>query len=340
MANKTDPTAGNVHGTDPQYLIEKILRTKIHEAPYWKEHCFGLTAESLVDKAVELQYVGGTFGGNRKPTPFMCLMLKMLQIQPEREIIIEFILNDDYKYVRILGAFYLRLIGRPMEVYQYLEPLLNDYRKIRYKEASGKVVLTNVDAIIDDLLTKEFFMDITLPRLARRQTLEETHKLPARESALDELNAKEDETDEPINSMPSHTSDTAATATASSSSNDTKLTADINEDDEDDGAVKESSSSSSTLAPSLSSTPSHPESSNGRSRSRSRSRDDHRSSRRRSRRNDSSRSRSRSPSRDRRSSRRRRRSRSRSRSRSRDRRSDRSSKRSRSRDRKRRSRSR
>lgn len=65
------------------------------------------------------------------PAEFLCLALKMLQIQPDKEIIIEFIKSDDYKYVRLLGAFYLRLVGRPLEVYQYLEPLYNDYRKVR-----------------------------------------------------------------------------------------------------------------------------------------------------------------------------------------------------------------
>jgi hypothetical protein len=34
---------------------------------------------------------------------------------------VEFIKNEDYKYVRLLGAFYLRLVGKPQEVYQYLE---------------------------------------------------------------------------------------------------------------------------------------------------------------------------------------------------------------------------
>lgn len=64
---------------------------------YWKEHCFGLTAETLVDKAMMLTHLGGTFGGNQQPTKFLCLVLKMLQIQPEKEIIIEFIKNEDYK---------------------------------------------------------------------------------------------------------------------------------------------------------------------------------------------------------------------------------------------------
>jgi len=51
-------------------------------------------AELLVDRALELRYVGGHYGGNVKPTPFLCLILKMLQIQPEKDIIIEFIKND------------------------------------------------------------------------------------------------------------------------------------------------------------------------------------------------------------------------------------------------------
>ena len=46
-----------------QNLVEKILRSKIYNTMYWKEHCFALTAESLVDKAVDLRFVGGTYGG-------------------------------------------------------------------------------------------------------------------------------------------------------------------------------------------------------------------------------------------------------------------------------------
>lgn len=33
----------------------------------------------------------------------MCLILKLLQLQPDKEIIVEFIKNEDYKYVRVLG---------------------------------------------------------------------------------------------------------------------------------------------------------------------------------------------------------------------------------------------
>lgn len=32
------------------YLIEKIVRLRIYEDRYWKEHCFALDANGLIDK--------------------------------------------------------------------------------------------------------------------------------------------------------------------------------------------------------------------------------------------------------------------------------------------------
>lgn len=97
MANATDPFAQSVHGVNPQNLIEKIMRNRVYASIYWKEQCFGLTSETLVDKAIELNAFGGTFGGNQQPTPFLCLLLKLLQLQPEMEVIRAFIENDEYK---------------------------------------------------------------------------------------------------------------------------------------------------------------------------------------------------------------------------------------------------
>ena len=43
MANRTVTDAKTIRGTNPQYLIEKITRTRIYECKYWKEECFALT---------------------------------------------------------------------------------------------------------------------------------------------------------------------------------------------------------------------------------------------------------------------------------------------------------
>lgn len=96
-----------------------------------------IVAELVVDKGSELRYIGGSYGGNIKTTPFLCLTLKLLQIQPEKDIVIEFIRQENFKYIRALGAFYLRLVGNPLDIYKYLEPLYNDYRKLRRMTKMG-----------------------------------------------------------------------------------------------------------------------------------------------------------------------------------------------------------
>ena len=49
-----------------------------------------------MDKAVQLTYIGGQYGG-QSPTEFLCLTLKLLQLQPEKEIIHEIIKQEDFK---------------------------------------------------------------------------------------------------------------------------------------------------------------------------------------------------------------------------------------------------
>lgn len=167
---------------------------------------------------MELEYVGGTFGGIREPASFMQLMLKMLQIQPEKEIIVEFIKNEDYKYVRVLGAFYMRLVGRPVEVYQYLEPLYNDYRKIRRRVPEGTFVIVRMDELIDEMLRETYLFDISMPHLPKRIALQASGQLAgARRSALeDDLDELEDD----LRDLESK--DNAASKAASSSKADEK----------------------------------------------------------------------------------------------------------------------
>lgn len=43
MANRTVSDAKTVKGTNPQYLVEKIIRSRIYESKYWKEQCFALS---------------------------------------------------------------------------------------------------------------------------------------------------------------------------------------------------------------------------------------------------------------------------------------------------------
>ncbi|RDB21184.1 Pre-mRNA-splicing factor 38A [Hypsizygus marmoreus] len=182
MANTTVIGALAIHGQNPQFLVETVIRNRIYESNYWKEHCFALTAESLIDKAIEMRYIGGVYG-NQRPTQFLCLVLKLLQIQPEKEILVEYLRADEFKYLRALAAFYIRMTFRAVDVYELLEPLLKDYGKLRLRDMSG-YSLTYMDEFVYSLLTEERVCDIILPRLAKRQVLEENGDIGPRKSRL------------------------------------------------------------------------------------------------------------------------------------------------------------
>jgi pre-mRNA-splicing factor 38A len=80
-----------IRGQNPALLFEKGVRERITESYYWKEQCFGLNAATLCDRAADLKFIGGTTGITGKPTPFLCLAFKLLQLVPEKAIILEYL---------------------------------------------------------------------------------------------------------------------------------------------------------------------------------------------------------------------------------------------------------
>ncbi|KAG0345132.1 hypothetical protein BG005_001445 [Podila minutissima] len=181
MDNKTVRDAIAVHGTDPQFLIEKILRTRIYECSYWKEQCFGLTESSIIEKAYALTSIGGQYG-NQKPTDFICLVLKLLQIQPRDEIVFKYItgLTESENNKQVPYVFMTFSGSEPVTIYQYLESLLDDGRKLR-KRGMGGYSIIHMDEFIDELLREERVCDVVLPRLVKRYVLEDTGELDPRQ---------------------------------------------------------------------------------------------------------------------------------------------------------------
>ena len=177
MANVSDPHSSSLSGSDPQNLLEYITRQKIYDSRFWKEECFGLTVADVLEKAAQqLQCIGGL------PTKFLALTLKLLQLHPETELVVEsFIEQDDFKYVRALGCLYVRLTApRPVEVYQTLEPLYADRRKLRvWSAVTQEWSLLHMDEFVHQLLSAQAgnnnsrALGLALPRLPTRRVLQE-----------------------------------------------------------------------------------------------------------------------------------------------------------------------
>ena len=99
---------------------------------------------------------------------------------------------------------------RAVDVYEVLEPLLKDFRKLRYRHQSkytysiyvsritqlhsAGYYLTYIDEFVDQLLNEERVCDIILPRLPKRTVLEENGELASRQSLLlDAMEGKDEE---------------------------------------------------------------------------------------------------------------------------------------------------
>jgi pre-mRNA-splicing factor 38A len=99
-------------------------------------------------------------------------VLKLLQIQPAEEVVREYIMQSDSKYLRVLGAFYMRLTRKADSVYKYIEPLYSDFRKVRILNADGSYALSHIDEVAEQMIYRDHMFDIALPRIPKRIELE------------------------------------------------------------------------------------------------------------------------------------------------------------------------
>ena len=175
-----------VHNVNPAHLLEKPVRDRIVDSYYWKEQCFAVNEATLCDRAAAITFIGGTYGVSQKPTPFLCLMLKLLQLLPERAIVLEYLQQEEFKYLSALAAFYVRLTFQAKDVFETLEPMLGDWRKLRRRTREGGVAITYLDQFVDDLLTKERVCGTSLRKLPNRMVLEDLGQLEVRVSPLGE----------------------------------------------------------------------------------------------------------------------------------------------------------
>jgi len=105
MANTTQSHATITHGRhDPQRLLSNIIIPKIREDMFWKEHLFACSAADMCEVVVEhVRSVGATYGGRRRPSKFLCCLLKLLQLAPSEKIIRAYMEQDEFKYKFIVG---------------------------------------------------------------------------------------------------------------------------------------------------------------------------------------------------------------------------------------------
>ncbi|MCH0629428.1 pre-mRNA-splicing factor 38 [Kocuria palustris] len=178
--------------------VEKIVRDRIVDGVFYKQHLHGTNEATILPVIVaHVDYIGGT-DSQGKPLPFLCCLLRLLEINPSEKVIFDVYMDQlgskEFKYVTALVLVYIRLVLLLARVYQTLEPFYLDYRKLRLRlktpqfDSQTQVPihfkLTHIDELVDDLLTKERVFDIHLPRLVPRLTLLERGEVEPRQFAV------------------------------------------------------------------------------------------------------------------------------------------------------------
>lgn len=144
-------------GVNSTELAEKIVRERVFDSLFWKLHCFNVNAATILDRCVEIRCVGA-FESTGRPFPFVCLLVKLIQILPPRDIIEFYINQQEFKYLKVLALVYARIVYKESAI---LQPHLQDYRKLILFE-NGSWVLTHVDEVVDRLLHDNMFIGLTL----------------------------------------------------------------------------------------------------------------------------------------------------------------------------------
>ncbi|RWA05055.1 hypothetical protein EKO27_g10053 [Xylaria grammica] len=189
------------NGLNPATIMEKAVRERIVDSYFWKEQCFGVNEADIIDRVVDhVSFIGGTYGDNQKPSPFLCLAFKLLQLGPDDAVLGEYLRygGDKFKYLRALAVFYVRLTRKAEDVFKTLEPFLEDRRKLRRRGRAGAKI-TFLDEFVDELLTKDRVCATSLWQMPKREILEDLDLLDPRVSPLGDIEDLLDEDMDDVN---------------------------------------------------------------------------------------------------------------------------------------------
>ncbi|RLV85711.1 Pre-mRNA-splicing factor 38A [Meyerozyma sp. JA9] len=193
----TDSYNDKRHVLNGAKLVEHIVRHRIHDSLFYKQHLYLTNEQTLLPVIVEnVTFIGGT-DANGRPSPFICCLLRLLEIEPEERILAMYETQLGYnrfKYLTCLVMIYYRLTKSGADTYRHLEPYYKDYRMVRmqlkvpeFENGSARhFKVHTIDQWADDLLQQERVVDIILPRLVPRHILMQRGELEPRVYHIEE----------------------------------------------------------------------------------------------------------------------------------------------------------
>ncbi|WPK24558.1 hypothetical protein PUMCH_001837 [Australozyma saopauloensis] len=159
-------------------LVEPIIRHRVQDSLFYKQYLHLTNEQTILSVIAEhVHFIGGTDSNNR-PSPFLCSLVRLLEIEPSKEILELYLTQNGYnefKYLTAMTLLYCRMVTGST-FFSFFDRYITDYRKLRFQDKSFRLVdgvpihysIKCMDEWVDDLVEQERIVDIKIPYLAPR----------------------------------------------------------------------------------------------------------------------------------------------------------------------------
>lgn len=121
----------NTRGRQAVAVFNPVTRHQITHAQSMRIECANKPLLCIIEKLIELKYIGGITGSRQRVELFLSCVFRLLQIHPAPPIILFMLRQDIHKYLRVAALVYIRLLGTPALAEEARRIGFQDYRKIR-----------------------------------------------------------------------------------------------------------------------------------------------------------------------------------------------------------------
>lgn len=145
-------------------LIERVLCQNILSSDYFKELFALKTYTDVVDEIYNhVDHVEPWMTGNcRGPSTAFCLLYKLFTMKFTVKQMQDLLDHGDSPYIRALGFLYLRYVGDPKTLWEWLEPYVEDPEEFS-PGSNGK--MTTMGVYVRDIILNQYYFDTLFPRI-------------------------------------------------------------------------------------------------------------------------------------------------------------------------------
>ncbi|KAK9819895.1 hypothetical protein WJX72_003744 [[Myrmecia] bisecta] len=156
------------YGNQSTFNVESVLRKNITDGEYYRDTCLKLgTWEEVVDEIYyNVTHVEPWMSGNaRGASTAFCLLYRLFNLKLTEKQVQDLLEHPDSPYIRAVGFLYLRYVGNPKTLWDWISPYIRDKEEITPSGENGKSVA--MGAYVRDVFLEQYYFETIFPRIPK-----------------------------------------------------------------------------------------------------------------------------------------------------------------------------